>query len=73
MQQAAALPFGMAYLLLALVPQLVFWVAFTIVAGMLAGSLAAAIPIRPFAPVGTSLRGSLTASTRDRSPRCPPA
>jgi hypothetical protein len=73
MPQAAALPFGMAYLLLALVPQLVFWVALTIVAGMLAGSLAAAIPVRPFAPAGTTVRIALPDSDRDRSPRCPPA
>jgi hypothetical protein len=36
------MPFWTAYAALALVPQLVFWVAFTVAAGMLTGSLAAA-------------------------------
>jgi hypothetical protein len=49
--QVAQLPLTTAYVFLALIPQLVFWVAFTIVAGVLAGSLSAAVPIRPFAPV----------------------
>lgn len=40
------LPLWTAYFALAFVPQLVFWVAFTIVAGMLAGTIAAAIARR---------------------------
>jgi hypothetical protein len=35
--------FGFAYVWLALIPQLVFWVGFTILLGMLAGAVAAAI------------------------------
>jgi hypothetical protein len=40
------LPLWTAYFALAFVPQLAFWVAFTIVAGMLAGTIAAAIARR---------------------------
>jgi hypothetical protein len=37
------LPFATAYLLFAFVPQMVFWVAYTIVLGMLAGGVTAAL------------------------------
>ena len=37
------LPFATAYLLLAFVPQMVFWVAYTIVLGMVAGAVTAAL------------------------------
>jgi hypothetical protein len=37
------LPLGLAYFMFAFVPQLVFWVAFTIAVGMLAGTLVAAL------------------------------
>ena len=40
------LPFWTAYLALAFIPQLVFWVAFTIVVGMLAGTLVATLGAR---------------------------
>jgi hypothetical protein len=43
------LPFWIAYLTFAFVPQVVFWVAFTVVAGMLAGTLVAAPARRPAA------------------------
>jgi len=39
--QVRQMPFWAAYAALALVPQLVFWVAFTVAAGLLTGSLAA--------------------------------
>ena len=38
----AVTPLWTAYLALAFVPQLVFWVAYTIVLGMLAGTIVAA-------------------------------
>lgn len=41
------LPFWTAYVLFAFVPQLVFWVAYTIVLGMLAGAAVAALGRRP--------------------------
>lgn len=44
---AARLEFWPRFLWLALFPQLVFWVAFTIVLGALAGSLAVALLFRP--------------------------
>jgi len=47
--QVAAMPFWSAWLLLALVPQLVFWVAFTIVAGALAGAVTAGLTRKPAA------------------------
>ena len=37
------MPFWAAYLMLAFVPQLVFWVAYTVVLGMLAGAVVAAV------------------------------
>ena len=37
------MPFWTAYLMLAFVPQLVFWVAYTVVLGMLGGTLAGAL------------------------------
>jgi hypothetical protein len=37
------MPFWTAFTWLALVPQLVFWVGFTIIAGLLAGTLASAL------------------------------
>ena len=40
------LPFWTAYLALAFIPQLVFWVAFTIVVGMLAGTLVVTLGAR---------------------------
>ncbi|HSD27936.1 MAG TPA: hypothetical protein VLL75_11585 [Vicinamibacteria bacterium] len=43
------LPFATAYLMFAFVPQLVFWVAYTIVLGMLAGAAVAALRRRPAA------------------------
>jgi len=43
MPRVQELPFWTAYFALAFVPQLVFWVAFTIVVGMLGGTLAAAL------------------------------
>jgi len=43
MPRVQELPFWTAYFTLAFVPQLVFWVAFTIVVGMLGGTLAAAL------------------------------
>ena len=56
--QVAQLPLATAYVFLALIPQLVFWVAFTVVAGVLAGSLTAAVPLRPFASASARvLRG----------------
>lgn len=39
----AGISFGMRYLWLAFLPQLVFWVGFTIVAGMLLGTIAAGL------------------------------
>jgi hypothetical protein len=45
--QVLSLPFWTAYVALALVPQVVFWVAFTVTAGMLTGVLAAAVLGRP--------------------------
>jgi hypothetical protein len=41
------LPFGTAYVMLAFVPQLVFWVAYTIVVGMVAGAAVAFLRRRP--------------------------
>jgi hypothetical protein len=41
--QVQQMPFWTAYGALALVPQLVFWVAFTVAAGMLTGSITAAV------------------------------
>jgi hypothetical protein len=41
------IPFWTAYVMFAFVPQLVFWVAYTIVLGMLAGALVAALRARP--------------------------
>jgi hypothetical protein len=41
--QIRELPLGLAYVTFAFVPQIVFWVAFTIVVGMLTGTLAAAL------------------------------
>jgi hypothetical protein len=43
MPRVLELPFGAAYLMFAFIPQLVFWVAYTIVVGMLAGTLVAAL------------------------------
>ena len=41
--QVQQMPFWTAYAALALVPQLVFWVAFTVAAGMVTGALTAAV------------------------------
>ena len=41
------LPFATAYLLFAFVPQMVFWVAYTIVLGMVAGTITAALGRKP--------------------------
>jgi hypothetical protein len=41
------LPFATAYLLFAFVPQMVFWVAYTIVVGMVAGTVTVALGRRP--------------------------
>jgi hypothetical protein len=41
------LPFATAYLMLAFVPQMVFWVAYTIVLGMVAGTITAALGRKP--------------------------
>ncbi len=46
MPRVFELPFWIAYLTFAFVPQVVFWVAFTVVVGMLAGTLAAALARR---------------------------
>jgi hypothetical protein len=46
MPRVQELPFWTAYVALAFVPQLVFWVAFTVVTGMLAGTLVAALGAR---------------------------
>jgi hypothetical protein len=43
MPRVLELPFGTAYLMFAFVPQLVFWVAYTVVLGMLAGTLVTAL------------------------------
>lgn len=43
MPRVLELPFAHAYLMFAFIPQLVFWVAFTIVLGMLAGTLVRAL------------------------------
>ena len=42
--------FWAEYLLIGLVPQLLFWVAFTVAAGALAGGIAAAVALRRPAP-----------------------
>ena len=47
MPRVLELPFGTAYLMFAFVPQLVFWVAYTIVVGMVAGAAVAALGRRP--------------------------
>jgi hypothetical protein len=47
MPRVLDLPFWTAYVMLAFIPQLVFWVAYTIVLGMLAGTLVAALRARP--------------------------
>jgi hypothetical protein len=44
--QVQELPFWTAYLTLAFLPQLVFWVGYTIVLGMLAATLVAALQRR---------------------------
>lgn len=41
------MPFWTAYLMFAFIPQLVFWVAYTVVLGLLAGALVAALRARP--------------------------
>ena len=46
MPRVQELPFWTAYVTFAFVPQLVFWVAFTIVTGMLAGTFVAALGAR---------------------------
>jgi hypothetical protein len=46
MPRLQELPFGTAYLMFAFIPQLVFWVAYTIVLGMVAGTLLAALRAR---------------------------
>ena len=46
MPRLQELPFWTAYLMFAFIPQLIFWVAYTIVLGMLAGTLVAAIGAR---------------------------
>jgi hypothetical protein len=46
MPRVQELPFGTAYLMFAFIPQLVFWVAYTIVLGMVAGTLVAALGAR---------------------------
>ncbi len=43
--------FGTAYVLLAFIPQLVFWVAYTIVLGLLAGAVVVAVTGRSDVPV----------------------
>jgi hypothetical protein len=47
--QVAQMPLATAYVFLALIPQLVFWVGFTVVAGVLAGTIATAF-LRGAAP-----------------------
>ena len=47
MPRVLDLPFGTAYLMFAFIPQIVFWVAYTIVLGMLAGTLVGALGRRP--------------------------
>ena len=46
MPRVLELPFGTAYLMFAFIPQLVFWLAYTIVLGMVAGTLLAALRAR---------------------------
>ena len=46
MPRVLELPFGTAYLMFAFIPQLVFWLAYTIVLGMVAGTLVAALRAR---------------------------
>jgi hypothetical protein len=41
------MPFWTAYLMFAFIPQLVFWVAYTVVLGMLGGAFVAALRVRP--------------------------
>jgi hypothetical protein len=43
MPRVLELPFGTAFLMFAFIPQLVFWVAYTVVLGMLAGAVVAAL------------------------------
>lgn len=47
MPRLQEVPFGTAYLMFAFIPQLVFWVAYTIVLGMLGGALVVALRARP--------------------------
>jgi len=47
MPHVLEMPFWTAYVMFAFVPQLVFWVAYTIVVGMVAGATVAALRARP--------------------------
>jgi hypothetical protein len=47
MPRVLEMPFWTAYLMFAFIPQLVFWVAYTVVLGMLAGTVVAALRARP--------------------------
>jgi hypothetical protein len=47
MPRVLEMPFWIAYLTFAFIPQLVFWVAYTVVLGVLAGTVVAALRARP--------------------------
>jgi hypothetical protein len=47
MRRVLEMPFWTAYLMFAFIPQLVFWVAYTVVLGMLGGAFVAALHARP--------------------------
>jgi hypothetical protein len=47
MPRVLEMPFWIAYLTFAFIPQLVFWVAYTLVLGVLAGTVVAALRARP--------------------------